>query len=223
MLLPILIFLLLAFCLYGFIMQVFFPKKTKQLRENFKKKKEERKALAEKNKEFGMHPKEIPGKLYQLIESIELMASSKNPDIVIGRYSFCEQLCFRLAKFSDSSLYEKQVFAAIEEYKKNYYDRNIREEQIYFGTHPEDHHSFEEYYIKQMARCFTAYAENHQESINGMKQKKAMVNRYHKILEALNMILDELQKLSDTETRKQGQEQLNALIPHIKSKIADLK
>ena len=223
MLVSILIFSVLAFCLYGFIMQVFFPKKTKQLREKFKKNREEREALAKKNKEFGMHPNEIPGKLYQLIESIELMSSSKNPDIVIGRYSFCEKLCFRLAKFSDSSLYEKQVYGAVEEYKKNYYDRNIREEQIYFANNPEDHHRLEEYYIKQLARCFTAYAENHQELINGMKQKKAMVNRYNKMLEAIKMILDELEKLSETETRKQAEDQLKAFIAPINTKIADLK
>jgi hypothetical protein len=204
-------------------MQVFFPKKTKQLRENYKKKRDERKAIDVKKKELEIHPNEIPGKLYQFIESIELMSSSKNPDIVIGRYSFCEKLCLRLALFNKASLYEKQVYQVIEEYKENYYDKNIREEQIYFATHPEDHHRLEEYYIKQLARCFGVYAQNHQEKIDGMKQKKAMVGRYDKILEAINMILDELEKLTDTETRKQAVEQLNAFIPHIKSKIADLK
>lgn len=165
------------------------------------KAKKKRKKPQKTRKTHELHKNEISGKAYQLLESIELIESSKNPDIVIGRYIFSRELSKRLEQVSNTNKYNRQFYEAIESYKTDYYDRNITGAQIYFLENPGDNEKWEAFYIKHLIRSINAQYEKHMIETRGMVQKKAVLKRYDKLWELETMVSKEIYNRGDSEIK----------------------
>jgi hypothetical protein len=150
----------------------------------------------------------IRTKLYQLLESLEIISSSINVDIVIGRHEFINKIIPDLIKYKSLDLYKKYFLEVIEEYKTRYFDRVISKEQIYFCTNPDDENNLIEYYANNIMRAYKSTVDNHIEAINGMKQKKAIIGRYEKIMTISEMAKDTIKALPRIEKRNNYLEEI---------------
>src|SRR5690606_13803830 len=72
----------------------------------------------------------IGGKMYQLIESIDLIMTSKNRDIVTARYKFAFELMSDIKIFKFNNTYKADIYETVEQYKLAYYDKIVKKEQL---------------------------------------------------------------------------------------------
>lgn len=162
------------------------------------------------------------GKMFQVLESVDVILTTKNRDILTQRFHFVQDLTQYLKDLRSHRNYTKNVNKAVEEYKVRYYDKTVAEEQLYFLQFPEDETLLTEIYIRELARCFSEYSQMHQEAIDGMVQKKAKINRYQKILDNIYETITDLKMLEDSENKISVIEQLRAFVPKIEAEITKL-
>lgn len=142
------------------------------------------------------------GQLYQLLESLQLIADSKNLDIVIGRYDFVKKLTANLSSFAATAVYNKTLFSVIDDFKTNYYDKTITDEQLFFCKNPQAKEQLEIFYSVNLLKCLGNASRTHLESIEGLKQVRAIYNRYQKIIDLINMAIVEIKKLEFIEDKE---------------------
>ncbi|MBK5213616.1 MAG: hypothetical protein JJE55_08160 [Flavobacteriaceae bacterium] len=131
------------------------------------------------------------------------MTTTKNIDIVIGRYGNCLTFASKLEAYCENPRYPTDIYAASDRYKEMYYDKLVTYEQAYVCQHPKDHKYLEEFYRASLLRCLKDSADLHLGSIDGMKQKKAINNRYSKILELIQMVEDAMPPFRDEDLKKE--------------------
>lgn len=165
----------------------------------------------------------IGGKMYQLIESIDLIMTSKNRDIVTARYKFAFELMSDIKIFKFNNTYKADIYETVEQYKLAYYDKIVKKEQLYFLQYPEDFELLSELYIRELSRCFTDYSQMQQEAINNMVQVKAKINRYNKMLENLYETVADLKLLETSLNKNDAIKQLRTFVPVIEAEIEKLK
>jgi len=168
-------------------------------------------------------PMDAQGKMFQLLESLHLIITTKNRDILTARYSLAKELLFRLRIFKNTSWYNQCISDTMEEYKQMYYDKSIRQEQVYFLKYPDDLNMLEDLYIKQLTRCFSEYAQMHEDAIINMVQKNAKVKRYKKIITSIQETIEDLELLENSTTQTEAINQLQDFIPKVESKIKNIK
>jgi hypothetical protein len=144
----------------------------------------------------------LSGLFFQLLESLEIIKTSKNIDIIIGRYDFVKELCSGLAAHSSNQVYKNSFFAVVEQYKQMYYDKLIFQEQVSIAENPQDINQLNEFYADNLFRALTVNVANHYEAIAGMKQKKAIQGRYQKIIELCELVKEHIKALSIQEKNK---------------------
>jgi len=145
----------------------------------------------------------LKGMQIQLLESLEIIQTSKNIDIIIGRYNFSQDLMAMLTISYNDPIYNKQFYIAAEEYKQMYFDKILTSNQTFICKHPSDRKLLDNFYCDNLIRALRVNLAIHNEAISGMKQKNAIVNRYTKIMEISNMVLNELSKLGNDEFTKE--------------------
>lgn len=145
---------------------------------------------------------QIHSQLYQLLECVELIENSKNLDIVIGRFDFVKMLKSNLSKYVSNPTYNKIFYRVIDEYKTNYYDRTVSEMQVFFCENPKAEEQFEVFYSVNLLRSLSVASQKHLEAIDGMKQAKAIYNRYQKIIDLINVTILEIKKLELIEDKE---------------------
>lgn len=134
----------------------------------------------------------IDGRIFQLIETVGIISTSKNIDTITGRYSFAVQLTSELKEFTNSPKYRPSFLRAMDEYKQMYFDVTVIPEQIHIATKPEDTTLLLNYYCSNYMRAFYMSAKKHVDDISGLKQRKAINNRYDKIIELCKLAHDEI-------------------------------
>ncbi|MEY4926287.1 MAG: hypothetical protein RI894_723, partial [Bacteroidota bacterium] len=84
----------------------------------------------------------------------------------------------------------------------------ISEAQLYFCNNPNDENSIIEYYAKNIVRAYLAAVNKHLDDIKGMKQKKAIIGRYEKIIELSELVKDIIKYLPRIEKRNDYLEEI---------------
>lgn len=137
----------------------------------------------------------LSGLFFQLLESLDVINTSKNVDIIIGRYEFAKTVTSGLAPHSTSATYNKSFIAVVENYKQMYFDKNLFEDQVYIAKNPQDTNQLNEFYAISLIRALLANFQIHLEAIAVMKQKKAMQGRFDKIIELCDMVTEQIKEL----------------------------
>jgi hypothetical protein len=138
----------------------------------------------------------LSGLFFQLLESLDIMNTSKNVDIIIGRYEFVNKLTTGLAPHSLSPTYNKSFVAVVENYKQMYYDKTLFEDQVTIAKNPQDKSKLVNFYASSLIRALYMNVQNHNEAIISMKQKKAIQGRYDKIIELCDMVKEQILSLN---------------------------
>lgn len=144
----------------------------------------EQKTFIERTSNFIYSSQLIKGKIYQALESIEIIGSTKNLDTLISRYDFLTKIYDDIKMASLNPIYKNDFQKALDEYKQMYYNVIPTQNQLNAIVKPLefDLHSF--YYISTY-QCFVRNYEFQTNQIELLKTEKGKQGRYKKLLENL--------------------------------------
>lgn len=132
-----------------------------------------------------------PRKALQFLESIELIKTSKNCDIIIGRYAFIQTVYDQIIEAKDSRRFIVDITTAVDSYKSAYYDKELSSTEVGLLIKP-NRIELANYYGYKLAFCFINYVTSQAAEINKLKLKSAKMKRFDKILAVASMVLEEL-------------------------------
>lgn len=126
----------------------------------------------------------IQGKIYQTLETIGVIETTKNLDILISRYELLLKIYDDLKMASLHSNYTKDFQKALDLYKQMYYEKTPTENQLVSIVKPLEFDMNSFYYIS-VYQCFVRSYEFQNQQIENLKTEKGKQGRYNKLLENL--------------------------------------
>jgi len=128
----------------------------------------------------------------QVLESVYIIATSKNIDTIISRHDFLLQRISTLKQGQSNFQYSDCVQLTIEHYKKMYYDRPLQDYQISILSNPSSF-NINEFYCTSLANSMKRFCAEQIEEINAMKKETAKTKRAEKVIGVINKTKIELQ------------------------------
>jgi hypothetical protein len=133
----------------------------------------------------------------QVLESVYLIATSKNIDTIISRHDFLLDRISTLKQGQSNSQYSDCVHLAMEQYKKIYYDRPFQDYQSSILSNP-NIFNINEFYCSSLANAMKRFCAEQTEEINAMKKDTAKAKRKEKVIMAISKTKYELQAKCST-------------------------
>ncbi|MEX0966678.1 MAG: TM2 domain-containing protein [Bacteroidia bacterium] len=156
----------------------------------FKEKQEQREAEI---KNFNYVPMQIQRQGIQLLESINILNTTKSIDTLIGRYEFISNMYDNFVKASYNKRYISDIQVAIDQYKSMYYDRILKDYELQLLVQPE-HEKLTDYYSDCLFNCFNGFYKEQKEQIETLKRDDAKQRRKEKIIEVADNTISEFDK-----------------------------
>jgi hypothetical protein len=124
------------------------------------------------------------------LEGYFIMTTTKNPDIVIGRYKpFAESmLILMLSKTSER--YNSDLTVAVDNFKTMYYDKQLTEDILQILIVPEKV-GLNNFYAQCLCLSLMKFLEEHKNEIERLSVEKAKLKRKQKMNEMYNLIYTE--------------------------------
>ncbi|MCF8303723.1 MAG: TM2 domain-containing protein [Bacteroidales bacterium] len=156
----------------------------------FKEKQKQREAEI---KNFNYVPMQIQRQGIQLLESINILNTTKSLDTLSGRYEFISNMYHDFVKASHNRRYISDIQVAIDQYKTMYYDRILNDYELQLLVRP-DHEKLTDYYSDCLFNCFNGFYEEQKEQIETLKRDDAKQRRKEKIIEIADKTISEFDK-----------------------------
>ncbi len=161
---------------------------------------------------FNYVPMQIQRQGIQLLESINILNTTKNLDTLIGRYDFIIKMYDDFVKASHNKRYISDIQIAIDQYKTMYYDRVLKDFELKLLVKP-DHKDLCDYYSECLFNCFNGFYKEQIEQIETLKKDDAKQRRKEKIIEIGNQTIFEFDKNgSENERFKQHLKTLKEML-----------
>lgn len=190
----------------------------------FKEKQKQREAEI---RNFNYVPMQIQRQGLQLLESINILNTTKNLDTLIGRHDFVSKMYDDFVKASHNKRYISDIQVAIDQYKSMYYDRILKDYELQLLVRP-DHENLTDYYSDCLFNCFNGFYKEQIEQIENLKRDDAKQRRKEKVVEIADETISEFQKNgSDNDRFKPLLNSLREIIDNLDSRdrksLADTK
>lgn len=127
------------------------------------------------------HEREIEGKGFQFLESIEVITNTKNLDTLKGRMEFINKIYPSLLSYSSLHRYAMDVQKSIDRYKTIYYDRILTSVQAVLLLKP-NMDMLKQLYSDCILTCYTRYVNHQSEEISKLKTNAAKERRREDII-----------------------------------------
>lgn len=140
----------------------------------------------------------IQGLGLQVLETVHIIATTKNFDTIKGRYELLLERIDTLRKAENNKQYSADINTSIETYKSMYYDRPLQNIELSAILKP---NNFDppNFYCGALVACMKRFAEEQSNEISSLKSENAKVKRRAKAIEKIKSAKDELQnKCSST-------------------------
>lgn len=134
------------------------------------------------NKSNNFNSTFIETNIKQMLESVEIVHTTKNVDVFLSRYEFMKGLAPKLMKECNESTYIYTVGKAVELYRNLYYDRILTDIQLRFVTDPNVIYS-DDVFGELLYSCYVRFCDKMEIEINNLKTQKAKDRRIDKIIE----------------------------------------
>ena len=171
---------------------------------------------------FNYIPMQVQRQGIQLLESINILNSTKNLDTLIGRYDFITKMYDDFVKASHNKRYISDVQLAIDQYKTLYYDRILKDFELKLLVQP-DHENLKKYYTECLFNCFNGFYKEQIEQIETLKKDDAKQRRKEKIIEVGNQTIFEFDKNgSDNDCFKPYLKSLKDILEHLDSNTSSV-
>lgn len=147
----------------------------------------------------------------QLLESLYIIQTTKNLDILQSRIEFINQIYKTFiinAEYPER--YRIDTYRAIDEYKVRYYDRTPTEEQLFCIVSP-DFDKLNFFYSISIADCCERYVNFQNEQLKLLKRQSAIDNRIKDIIDKgmLALSLYSMFDIPEHENRKRIEDIIN--------------
>jgi len=153
-------------------------------------------------KNFNYQPFQIQRQGIQLLESLNILHTTKNIDTLKSRYEFIQKMYDDFIKASYKKRYISDIQVAVDEYKTMYYDKIINDFELKLLVKPENE-NLTDYYSECLYNCFNQFVEEQECQIANLKREDAKKRRKGKIVSVANEIIAEFDKnVSDKEKYK---------------------
>lgn len=156
----------------------------------FKEKQKQREAEI---RNFKYVPVQIQSQGLQLLESINILNTTKNLDTLIGRYEFVSKMYDDFVKASHNKRYISDIQIAIDQYKSMYYDRILKDYELQLLVKP-DNENLTDYYSDCLFKCFNEFYKEQMEQIENLKRDDAKQRRKEKVIEIADNTISEFDK-----------------------------
>lgn len=136
-------------------------------------------------KNLNYDPIQIQRQGIQLLESINILNSTKNHDTLIGRYDFIIKIYDDFVKASYNKRYIADIQLAIDQYKTMYYDKTLNEYELQLLIKPNTG-NLKLYYCECIFNCFNGFYKEQIDQLENLKKEDAKQRRKDKIIEIGN-------------------------------------
>jgi len=151
-------------------------------------------------KNFNYKPFQIKRQGIQLLESLNIMHTTKNIDTLKGRFEFVKNMYDDFIKASYKKRYITDIQFAIDEYKTMYYDKIISDFELKLLVNPNDE-DLTDFYSECLYNCFNLFIKEQEYQIANLKRENAVQRRKEKIVNVANEIIEEFDKKGSDKKR----------------------
>ena len=134
----------------------------------------------------------------QSLETIHVMETTINIDVLVGRMDLLSHLKTSLAEIDKTYLYNSAVNDGIEFYKNMYYNRDVTKVQLDFITSPATFND-EPFIACNIYRCFSQYCQKMKNEMETLKTNSAKEKRRDKIIDVSHTCINELSHIGKLE------------------------
>ena len=128
----------------------------------------------------GYYPQSIQNQGLQILESLNILSTTKNIDTLKGRYEFINQLYDNQINASLNKRFLSDMQQAIDQYKSTYYERILNDYEISLLIKP-DKKNLQDFYMKSIIQCFERFLNEQIKQIESLKKQDAKNRRLEKI------------------------------------------
>lgn len=128
----------------------------------------------------------------QTMESLYILATSKNIETIKGRYEFLLTLIPTLKSAKNNSQYSIVIQSAFGQFKTMYPTSVPQEYQLSVIHNPETF-DINEFYCSSLVNATKRYYEKQLEEINALKKETAKTKRVAKVIDTIKLVQNELQ------------------------------
>ncbi|MGN6343451.1 MAG: hypothetical protein ACTHML_20905 [Ginsengibacter sp.] len=134
----------------------------------------------------------IQGVGLQVLETVHIIATTKNFDTIKGRYEFLLERIDTLRRAESNQLYSSDINTSIDRYKSMYYDRPLKDFELSAILKPNNFDP-QNFYCEALVSCIQRFVEEQTNEISGLKSENAKIKRKAKVIEKVNVAKIELQ------------------------------
>ena len=132
----------------------------------------------------------------QILESLNIIATTKSIDTLLGRFEFLEKIYDYFILASSNKRYISDIQISIDEYKTRFYERIPMESEINLLIKPNKNNLIT-FYIKCIYDCLVRFKEIQILQIENLKQQNAKIRRFNKIVDVAKLSKSEMIKVSN--------------------------
>jgi len=134
----------------------------------------------------------IQGAGIQVLETVHIIATTKNFDTLKGRYEFLVERLDTLCEAEHHQQYSADITFSIERYKSMYFDRQLQEFESARVLNPNNFNTVN-FYCDAIVRCINRFIDDQIEEIRNLKSQNAKIKRRAKVIDKVNLAKNELQ------------------------------
>ena len=134
----------------------------------------------------------IQGVGLQVLETVHIIATTKNFDTLKSRYELLLERMATLRNAESNRLYSADINTSIETYKSMYYDRPLQDIELSAILEP-NNFDVQSFYCEALVRCIKRFVEDQANEISGLKSENAKTKRRTKVIDKIKLSKDELQ------------------------------
>ena len=130
--------------------------------------------------------------IIQTMESLYILATSKNIETIKGRYEFLLTLIPTLKSAKSNSQYSNVIQSALDQFKTMYPASVPQDYQLSALKDPETF-DVTEFYCFSLVNATKRYYKKQFEEINALKKESAKTKRASKVIDTIKLVQNELQ------------------------------
>lgn len=154
--------------------------------------------------------------IIQTMESLYILATSKNIETIKGRYDFLLTLIPTLRSAKNNSQYSVIIQSALGQFKTMYPTSVPQEYQLSVLSNPETF-DINEFYCNSLVNAAKRFVEKQFEEINALKKETAKTKRVEKVIDAIKLVQNEIQmKCSSSPSYQVSKVELEKLLSTLK-------
>lgn len=134
----------------------------------------------------------IQGLGLQVLETVHIIATTKNLDTLKSRYELLLERLNTLRNAENNRLYSADITSSIETYKSMYYDRHLQDIELSAVLKP-NNFDVQSFYCEALVSCIKRFVDEQINEISGMKSENAKTKRRAKVIDKLKLSKEELQ------------------------------